>query len=744
MPAKPTNPAEKEYKKQIAQWLSARNRCTSAWSFKRITTYEDLLYEALGQDRQSLRTYYPTSQLAAPITHQQVIDFFEPFKQTIEWNYKQSNGGPVWKCPEPTAHEYEGCTYTPGQILATVSSSTTVPTTNEREDKADETPIEELPPCDRQKATLLYFQTPAVKKLLDGILKNKYHGQLLRAEGGAGKTYIIGAVDARLKEFCVGKTFSPWAKAYITRASIVEQTKRVLEKQFTIDTVNETQVINIEQLRSSFGELMVRSETIVERGEEHIKWKWRPNLHPTILYLDECQAVKNTDSQQSQILQAFNDISAETYQIHFSATPFMRVCEAKCFAVSTRLKFKMGNITYELSNETWPMFSKMVAHPAEPEEYSPAAIERLMVYLEPYVVDVKNVRSQFHAINKVEMIDFQTQEERDYYNKAWERYEEIKRKIEGYDLSGTQSRFLILAQFTVFRKAAELCRAPYFAEFAHETVQKGQAACIAVSFKGTIRKWTDILVNKFGVSRDDIMLVWGGGKTVKSKKQKAKENVTNNAELQKILKDAGLGLGDLNLEYVADYIDDEIEDPALRLGTQSMKERQKEVDRYQCGKARYGAFTFKAGGVGLSLHHTDEFTKEKVRRKKNGYAIEEDIPKIPTRQRVGLLGPTFSAIEMAQGLWRLPRITSLSDTSQSLIFYRGTIEERVAAITSLKLRCLRKVVRNRESWEDIIVGGVPDSERHYTPAELNSRNEPDEPDEEVDGFFGSDEDEEEE
>jgi hypothetical protein len=399
----------------------------------------------------------------------------------------------------------------------------------------------------------------------------------------------------------------------------------------------------------------------------------------------------------------------------------------------------------KITKDNWHSWITQVARPAEPEEYSPAAVERLMEQIDSHIVDVKGVRSQFNAINNIQMIDFQTHEEYEYYNQAWTRYEEIKRKIEGQDLSSSQSRFLILAQFTVFRRAAELCRAPYLAKAMWESVNKSnQAACLAVSFKGTIRKATDILVNDYNVSRDCISLIWGGGVTKKTKKQKAKESIVTNAILQQIMKDAGITLTDMNLDDINEYVDDHIDDPTLRLGTQSMKERQSEIDRFQNGKAHYAMFTFKAGGVGLSLHHTDEFTKEKCRRKSNGWAVVEDIPLIPTRQRICFLAPTFSAIELVQGLGRCPRLTSLSDTPQTIVFYRGTIEERVAAIVSLKLRCLRKVVRSHESWESCVVGGVPENEKHYMPSELNNKQNVEPEDEpEVDGFFGSDDEDEE-
>ena len=359
-----------------------------------------------------------------------------------------------------------------------------------------------------------------------------------------------------------------------------------------------------------------------------------------------------------------------------------------------------------LINKTqWPSWSSSIAHPAEPEEYCQAAIKRMMNFLDPYIVDVKGVRPQFNALNSIQLIEFATEEERRFYTDAWEKYEERKKKIEGYELSGSQSRFLILAQFTVFRKAAELCRAERLADVMYDAVQKGEAATCAANFKGTISRIVQILHSKYGVPRDMISLIWGGGKTAKNEKQKKKEKLDAAPDVLALLGELGMTMDDLKLGDVDEYVDDDKDNAImhkLRLGPQSKAERQKEIDRFQSGKSLYCLFTFKAGGVGLSLHHTDELTKEKCRRKKNNWVHVEDVPLIPTRPRICFLAPTFSAIELVQGLGRCPRLTSLSDTRQIVIFYRGTIEERVAAIVSQKLRCLKEVVRTRESWESVI------------------------------------------
>ena len=91
--------------------------------------------------------------------------------------------------------------------------------------------------------------------------------------------------------------------------------------------------------------------------------------------------------------------------------------------------------------------------------------------------------------------------------------------------------------------------------------------------------------------------------------------------------------------------------------------------------------------------------------------------------------PTYSAIELVQGLGRCPRLTSLSDTPQELVYYRGTVEESVARIVAQKLRCLSRVVRMKESWEDVIVGGVS-ADAHL---EDESKFKADDPDEIVGG-----------
>lgn len=339
-----------------------------------------------------------------------------------------------------------------------------------------------------------------------------------------------------------------------------------------------------------------------------------------------------------------------------------------------------------------------------------------MRVMKPYVVDVKGVRPKHPARNRVKKIGFDNAEQRKQYQLTWERYEREMALIRG----GMKElgQFQQLVAMMKFSQSAELIRVPRFARELHAIVQSGKAAVLAVKFKETIAATVKLLVQEHGYTRDDISIIWGGmggtftadGK-VKLKEKRVPERVWNllgpddiemfkalnirvivtaNDDDSKVLREVVLsadlddrdklakaGLKSVNAQDLND----------MRLGSQSAKARQEEIARFQTGKTRICMFTFKAGGVGLSLHHHNDSC----------------LP------RESIIAPCYSAIEMVQGLGRAPRLTSLSETVQTMLFYKGTIEDHIADKVSEKLKCLREVVRQRESWEDIIVDSGGDS-----------------------------------
>jgi hypothetical protein len=344
----------------------------------------------------------------------------------------------------------------------------------------------------------------------------------------------------------------------------------------------------------------------------------------------------------------------------------------------------------KITNDNFKQFAITVAMPQSPEDYSPAAMKRLMTIIDPYVVDVKGISFKFKARNKVELIDFSTNEEAEFYHNTEKRFLEELALIQGKGYPNEQILQLVLLQ--KFQQAAELIRAPYLAKRMYEIRnKKNRSAVCAFKYKETGAKIVSILVMDYGISRDRISMIWGGmqskskGKTGKaSKADKMLANMKFDEKDIEFLKSIGIDTP-TDLQDISEEQDDQEQkrtNTLLRLGTQSKVQRQSEIDKFQCDKADYCLFTFKSGGVGLSLHQNQEWM----------------------RPRETLLAPTYSAMELVQGLGRCPRITSCSDTEQTVVFYANTIEVDVALRVSQKLKCLREVVRSKETWESVIIG----------------------------------------
>lgn len=741
----------KEIKKSRDNLKILHNRITSAWSFKKLKTWGDL-FLMLG--------YIDMAKLAGSLGHNQnkeltypdLKDYLEKQKHELEERIKQasSNEG------IPQSSEISGvCTRK--RVDDGVCSQLVQETTKVQEALPDaihadvQVEVKEeynadndygFIPSPNETGFFPWFQRKAITEITKKVLEGKT-GILLLSGTGTGKTYMVTGVVRRLFDinYHEGRTWSHIPYIWVTKTTVVEQASRVLKNVAHLEPINDVEVLNIEQLRSKAGALWLKQECKIINGEEFEDWKWKANINPCVFFFDESQGAKNVGSTQSKIVCAYNDLKANACLISISATPFTRVSEAKAFAVSTHrnlehLGFPKGT---RLTNDNWPTYAAMIASPSSPNEYNQAAIERLMKDLDEYIVRVRGVRPQFNAKNQVRVIPFETKEKRAFYEDAWNRFVKEKAKMEdakAAGLDGGNYMFVILLKFAM---AAELIHAEHFADDMYNTVANdGKAAVAAVKFKGTIIEIVKILNEKYGVPREHISLIWGGGQTQLTKKQKARKKIK---ELDEKFKAMGLSAEELLEDMDLDEVEDrELQNlPAhLRLGQQTMEERQKEIDAFQRGDSLFALYTFKAGGVGLSLHHCDELTTFKCRRKASGYAVEEDIPKVPVRPRRNHVALTYNAIELVQGVGRCPRLTSLSDTEQFIYAYEGTIEVDIGNIVSQKLRCLSSVVKQKEDWQQCIMTHSS-SERAQKVKEIIAQTEGAKDDE--DGLIDESEDE---
>ncbi len=451
-------------------------------------------------------------------------------------------------------------------------------------------------------------QEEIARKIFNEIWFNLKPGLLLNAQTGAGKTYILASIIKNLLhnnfiEKC--KCLSPLPIVYITKTSVVEQTKKVLQDEFALDIVNTVHVFNIETLRARFGKLFVKEKVAVVNGQETVEYEWNTNIVPCLVIWDECQILAREESIQSKIAQAINRVLKKiVIQIFTSATPFSRVCEARCFAVSTHTSFQLGMGEVELTDRNWKQFSHQVAAPGDPMEYNEAAIKRLVEKLDPYIFRIKNIRPKHKAYNGVSKIHFLTSEEKNEYETAWERYQKEKNRIEEEsEKTGEGSYFQLLAQLTIMRKAAEKCRRYHLAEFMDKSFKEGKSPVCAVAFKGTITGTYRILVEDYGWKRDDISIIWGGSIESLNLKKKVGLKIKNNKLFQEALKEEDIDLQELgiDLENIEEKTEEQLAFEKLHnLLTQKPDEREKEKMRFQLGKSRGCFFTFKSGGVGLS------------------------------------------------------------------------------------------------------------------------------------------------
>lgn len=563
--------------------------------------------------------------------------------------------------------------------------------------KQIEQPTTFCPKYESQKAILMVKycnQEKAARELWQGFEKGK-RAQLLLATTGAGKTYIGASF---LKNFIeqgfIKKlgSYAPWPTIVITKASVVAQTATVLKDEFGIDLIKHARVINIEFLRSQLGKNFVAEVVKVAKGEDYIDYTWNPIMHPIFVLIDECQMLTREVSIQSQIIQALTRVEDEygipVFFLFMSATPFARVCEMKIFACATRREFDFGLQRIRITEDSWPTFATQIAYPSDPTIYCEAAIKRAIDFFEDDIVRIKGIRPKFRALNRVQRIFFRTNEEREEYSQAWETYQEKKRKIEGDDsLSASQSRFALLAQFTIFRKAAEKIRRYHLAKFAVDAWNNGKAPAIACSFKGTMTAVYRILVENYNWQREDVSFIWGGSTETLNDKSKIAQRFKNDAEFAQAMKSFNISLEDLGIDSksIVTKTEEQYEfEKAHVLLTQSPEMRERERLNFQRQDSRLLLFSYKAGGVGLSAHHEAKYPN--------------------ARQREGIFTPVYSEKELIQAFGRLPRITSISDTSQTMCYYGGTIEDAVAARVVMKLKCMKEVVKIRESWEDIITG----------------------------------------
>jgi len=502
---------------------------------------------------------------------------------------------------------------------------------------------------------------------------------------GSGKTFLAGALIADIfhnKRYIPEGPMAilgqmPYRVLVVTRKNVVRQYKRVLinmglEKYLG----NQIIVTSYSQLSSQFGKIFIKEtfDPYTEKTSE----QYNEGVAQYLVIWDECHGLNNPGTKQTKFCMAMNRLRNPPFQIFMSATPFVTINHSRTFVLATRLEYLGQRVT----EETFPIFAGTLAK--RPDKPNDAAANRLRETLGKYIFSFPKVKWKHKAINQCLLVDFHSPQDAAIYERAFEIFQEKKKKAGENTAYGRFEEFVALGQF---RKAAEPLRAPALIEQTMAHFNSGEkATLIGCAFRETVQRIVHGLLKR-GLTRDDISIIWGGKRAWKS------DILLSDTELDDLMKRAAKGeqlepeeLTALKetIEYrterimTAETAEQQAERNAqlaeLKLaGTQSADQRQREVDNFQDGVSRVCIFTLAAGGVGLSLDH--------------------DSP--ATLPRVGYFTPVYSGPEAQQALGRAVRRATLSDTYQFLVYLKGTVEEtHVAPAMDKKLKSIASFTKN--------------------------------------------------
>lgn len=502
---------------------------------------------------------------------------------------------------------------------------------------------------------------------------------------GSGKTFLAGALIAdaiQHKRYIPSGPLAimgqmPYRILVVTRKNVVRQYKRVLINMGLDKLLGSTIIVTAySQLSSQFGKIFIK-ETFDPYTEKTTE-VFNEGVAPFLVIWDECHGLNNPGTKQTKFCMAMNRIKVPPFQVFMSATPFVTVNHSRTFVLASRLEYLGQKVT----EETFPIFAGTLAK--RPDKPNGAAANRLRDTLAKYIFSFPKVKWKHKAINQCLLVDFHSEQDRAIYDRAFEIFQEKKRKAGENTSYGRFEEFVALGQF---RKAAEPLRAPALIEQTMTHFNTGdKAVLIGCAFRETVQRIVHGLLKR-GLTRDDISIIWGGKRAWKS------EILLSDTELDDLMKRAARGEQLEPEELVAlketiEYRTERImtaetpEQQAARnqqlaelklAGTQSADQRQREVDNFQDGTSRVCIFTLAAGGVGLSLDH--------------------DSP--DTLPRVGYFTPVYSGPEAQQALGRAVRRATLSDTYQFLVYLKDTVEAtHVAPAMDKKLKSIASFTKN--------------------------------------------------
>jgi len=547
----------------------------------------------------------------------------------------------------------------------------------------------------RNKNHALYpEQDPVFRSLVDDMFVNpqrRYRTAWNNGRTGSGKTEIINAIVDWFTEKGLHNNPAipvplPAPILWFTVTNAVEQSKTKARKAglgWAIDKFI-LHILPYSALYSSEGEGFLWRKVITPdpfTGEDIETYEWCPMAFPQLVIFDEAQKIKKegtTTAQRIRLLDEFvRSVPIATTQfLFFTATLAEKINDTKMFVCMSDVKYEGQLITYDNFNV---QFAQIIGE-GRPDLPNKAAMDRFRKFFQHRLYEIPKTRWPFAAKINLRFFKFLTPEDKNQYDTAIEEYLDQIAKLGKKMPNEMALRAIALLKL---RKKVEPIRSRQVADCMHEDVLRGESAIMGTAFTASIIKSIFHLIDKYGVSRDQISVIWGGRDNVKP------ERLISQEELLEIAGEAlksGEGIPKkvfrlikMNLAWQEDRMlfgdaSEQAQNERYQLlkdlkliGVQTIQQRQYEIDKFMSGQSKYCFFTTASGGTGLSLEHAD--ARQSPR---NLYA-----------------SPIYSGMEFVQVMGRPHRRNSISDTKMWICLMADTVEQNhVAPILSNKLESL--------------------------------------------------------
>lgn len=538
------------------------------------------------------------------------------------------------------------------------------------------------------------------------------HAIMLPWATGRGKTFAIGGAILALKQLGklkghpLFKMFPP--VLYLTKNRVVRATKRKMAKMGL--TERDVLVLSYSQLSTKHWRRFFTDEVEIRRGEEAKVFKWA--LYPfELIVLDECQDVKNPDCARTKRVEGLlrAEKAAEvTRVIAASATPFVTLEDTRMFCIAARFQF-CGEI---VNNDNFVPFVRQFVYQAGGRIDKPnvAALERFKDFCGAAVVAPPNDPVKTKVYNTVKLIEFPDDAHRSMYATAEAAY------VRAVENSGgnaqTSQRGEILRAFTIYARAEELCKCPYWADYADQVVKEGNTAVLGCRFQDSVKSMVGLLAKK-GYTRADISVIWGGSKIIKESECFTPEEFSDITYRENQARDAAREAGTEHekLAFLSKkektkyrktvlYMKDRLFKQeskaqarervawldAMMLHPQDEEMQDAEVEAFLEGRTKICIFTLAAGGIGIDLDHQ----RETARPRRGSFTI------------------CYWAEEFVQSAGRDWRpASSITDTYNEFVFIRNTIAaDHIAPKLAKKVSSINAIGQSGIDFEELLTTAV--------------------------------------